>query len=190
MTTEEKMTIDERYKYLRTMKRRYREADKKTKGALLDEMEAVTGMHRKSLIRSMNGTLRRKPRRRERGKEYGPDVDDALRVIDESFDHICPERLAPNLVWMAQHLARHDELRATTSLLKQLESVSISTVRRRLDRIRQDQRRLPRKKPTGSGCAYETAVLGPGSAGSFRNRSRSSLRAYRLWGVSLHPADD
>jgi hypothetical protein len=76
-------------------------------------------------------------------------VDDALRVIDESFDHICPERLAPNLVWMAQHLARHDELRATTSLLKQLESVSISTVRRRLDRIRQDQRRLPRKKPRG-----------------------------------------
>jgi len=149
MTTEEKMTINERRKYLRTMKRRYTEADKKTKGKLLDEMEAVTGMHRKSLIRSMNGNLRRKPRRRERGETYGPEVDDALRVIDDSFDHICAERLTPNLVWMAQDLARHNELRTTTELLDQLKHISISTVQRRLNRIRQDQRRLPRKKPRG-----------------------------------------
>jgi hypothetical protein len=38
-------------------------------------------------------------------------VDDALRVIDESFDYICPDRLTPNLVWMARHLDRHGELR-------------------------------------------------------------------------------
>jgi hypothetical protein len=149
INTEEKMNIDERWKYLRKMKTRYRKADKKTKGQLLDEMQAVTGMHRKAVIRSMNSSLKRKPRRRERGKTYGPGVDDALRVIDESFDHICPERLTPNLVWMARHLARHNELRITPSLLDQLGSISISTVRRRLDRIRQDQRRLPRKKPRG-----------------------------------------
>jgi hypothetical protein len=149
MTTEEKMTIDERYKYLRTMKRRYSRADKKTKGKLLDEMEAVTGMHRKSLVRAMNSSLTRKSRRRERGKTYGSDVDDALRVIDESFDYICPERLTPNLAWMARHLDRHGELRATPSLVDQLGAVSISTVQRRLDRLRQDQRRLPRKKLKG-----------------------------------------
>jgi hypothetical protein len=149
MTEEEKMTIDERRKYLRTMRRRYEQAGRKTKGQLLGEMEVVTGLHRKSLIRLMNGSLKRKPRRRERGKTYGPGVDDALRVIDESFDYICPERLTPNLVWMARHLDRHGELRATTSLVDQLGSVSISTVQRRLDRIRQDQRRLPRKKPRG-----------------------------------------
>jgi hypothetical protein len=149
MTKEEKMTIDERRKYLQTMRRRYKQADRKMKGQLLGEMEVVTGLHRKSLIRLMNGNLKRKPRRRERGKTYGADVDDALRVIDESFDYICAERLTPNLVWMARHLARYDELRATTSLLDQLGCVSISTVQRRLNRIRQDQRRLPRKKPQG-----------------------------------------
>jgi hypothetical protein len=149
MTTEEKMTIDERRKYLRTMRKRYRQAAKKAKGQLLDEMQAVTGLHRKSLIRLMNGGLKRKSRRRERGRTYGADVDDALRVIDESFDYICPERLTPNLVWMARHLGRHGELRATNSLLDQLGSISISTVQRRLDRIRQDQRRLPRKKGRG-----------------------------------------
>ena len=149
MTKEEKMSIDERRKYLQTMKRRYKQGDRKTKGQLLAEMEVVTGLHRKSLIRLMNGSLLRKPRRQERGKTYGSDVDDALRVIHESFDYICAERLTPNLVWMARHLGRHGELRATPSLLDQLGHVSISTVQRRLDHIRQDQRRLPRKKPRG-----------------------------------------
>jgi hypothetical protein len=117
MTKEGKMTIDERRKYLRAMRRRYKQADRKVKGQLLEEMEVVTGLHRKSLIRLMNSSLKREPRRRERGKTRGPDVDDALRVIDESFDYICAERLIPNLVWMARHLGRHGELRATTSLL-------------------------------------------------------------------------
>lgn len=149
MKTEEKMTIDERYKYLRTMQKRYKQADHKTKGRLLDEMEAVTSMHRGSLIRSMGGSLTRKARGRERGKTYGPDVDDALRVIDESFDHICAERLTPNLVSMAEHLDKHGEVRSTPELLAQLGSISVSTVQRRLSQIRQDQRRLPRKKPRG-----------------------------------------
>jgi hypothetical protein len=52
-------------------------------------MEAVTELHRKSLIRLLNGSLERKPRRRQRGRTYGPQVDDALRVIAESLDYIC-----------------------------------------------------------------------------------------------------
>jgi hypothetical protein len=160
MTTEAEMTIDERRKYLQTMKRRYRQADRKTKGKLLQEMETVTGLHRKSLIRLMNGSLLRKSRRRERGKTYGSDVDDALRVIDESFDGICAERLTPNLVWMARHLGRHGEVPTTTSLLDQLGCISVSTVRRRLNRIRQDQPRLPRKKPrTWRGLAQDIPML-------------------------------
>jgi len=149
MKAEDKMTVDERRKYLRRMKKRYEEADRTMKGKLLDEMEAVTGMHRKSLIRSMNGSLKRKPRERERSKTYGPDVDDALRVIDESLDRICAERLTPNLTWMAQHLEKHGEIRTTPSLLEQLGLISVSTVQRRLNRIRQYERRLPRKKPRG-----------------------------------------
>jgi hypothetical protein len=147
MTTEEKMNKDEQYKYLRMMRRRYRSADRKTKGKLLDEMESVLGMRRKSLIRLMNGSLIRKKRKRERGRTYGPDVDDALRVIYETYDGICAERLTPNLVSMAGQLARHGELRTTRKLLDQLDRISISTVQRILNRIRQDQPRLPRGRP-------------------------------------------
>jgi len=51
------MNKDEQYKYLRMMRRRYRSADRKTKGKPLDEMASVLGMHRKNLIRSTNGSL-------------------------------------------------------------------------------------------------------------------------------------
>ena len=147
MSHNEDMTIDERRKYLRTMKKRYIKANRKAKGRLLDEMEAVTGLDRKTLIRLMNGSLKRKPRSGQRGRTYGPQVDDALRIIHESYDYICAERLTPNLVQMARHLAAHGELEATPVLLDQLRRISISTVERRLSRIRQDQPRLPRKKP-------------------------------------------
>ena len=95
----------------------------------------------------MNGSLERKPRSKQRGHRYGGEVDDALRVIAESLDYICAERLQPNLVWIAKHLARHDEMRITDDLLNKLECISISTVRRILKRVRQDQCRLPRKGP-------------------------------------------
>jgi hypothetical protein len=147
MSNAEKMTIDERRKYLRLVKPRYRKAGRKEKGQLLEEMEAITGLNRKTLTRLMNRSLARKPRSREREKTYGPAVDDALRVIYESLDGICASRLTPNLVWMARHLDTHGELEATPDLLEQLAQVSISTVERRLARIRQDQPRLPRKKP-------------------------------------------
>jgi hypothetical protein len=147
MSIDDRMTIDERRKYLRKMQERYLAADRKERGQLLDEMEAVTELHRKSLIRLMKGNLTRQPRRRQRGRTYGPEVDDALRVIAESMDYICAERLTPNLVWLAQHLAAHDELTLSSQLLERLEQISASTVERILSRIRQDEPRLPRRGP-------------------------------------------
>jgi hypothetical protein len=147
MSIEDKMTIDERRKYLRRMEKRYRQADRKERGRLLDEMEAVTDLHRKSLIRLLKGGLERRPRRRQRGRTYGPEVDDALRVIAESTDYVCAERLAPNLPWLAKHLAAHGELTLSPQLLEQLDRISVSTVERILNRIRQDEPRLPRRGP-------------------------------------------
>jgi hypothetical protein len=147
MSIEDRMTIDERRKYLRMMQERYLQADRKERGRLLDEMKTITGLHRKSLIRLMSGSLSRRPRRQQRGRTYGPEVDDALRVITESMDYICPERLTPNLTWLAEHLAAHGELEASPGLLRQLDRISISTVGRIVARIRQDEPRLPRRAP-------------------------------------------
>ena len=147
MAVDEKMSVDERYKYLRMMQKRYQEAEREGKSELLEEMEAVTGQHRKHLIRQMNGPIERQARQRQRGRTYGPEVTYGLRVIAESLDHICAERLQPNLIWMAQHLAAHGELVLSADLLDKLGQVSISTVRRLLAGQPRDLPRLPRKGP-------------------------------------------
>jgi len=147
MSTEEKMNINERRKYLRRMKKRYVKANRSEKGRLLDEMEAITELHRKSLIRLMNGSLERKKRQRQRGRTYGPEVEYALSLIAEGWDYICAERLTPNLVWMANHLAAHHELQVSPLLLEKLGRISVSTTQRILARIPRDKPRLPRAGP-------------------------------------------
>ena len=51
MPSEEKMSIDERRKYLKLILPRYLKAKRRERGELLTEMEKVTGLHRKSLVR-------------------------------------------------------------------------------------------------------------------------------------------
>ncbi len=147
MADSDKMTLQERDQYLRKMQKRYRKADKDAKGRLLDEMQAVTELHCKSLIRLMATKIQRKPRAGRRGPTYGPQVEYALCVIAESLDHICAEHLKPNLVWMAHHLSQHGELEISSDLMDKLEKISISTVRRILQRAPRDRPRLPRKGP-------------------------------------------
>jgi hypothetical protein len=133
--SEERMNIDERYKYIRMMQKRYREAGKEGKGQLLKEMEAITGLHRKSLIRLMNGYIVRKKRGKQRGCEYDKEVDQVLQIISKSMDYPCAERLQPNLVWMADQLKEHGEIEVSPKVRQQLERISVSTVQRRLKYI-------------------------------------------------------
>jgi len=132
MATLETMTIEERYKYLRLVQARYRQADRETKKRLLDEMEAVTGLHRKSLIRRLQGSLIQKSRARERTVSYGAEVDTALGVIWEALDYVCAERLQPSLVSTGALLAQHEELHWSPSLAARLARISISSVQRHL----------------------------------------------------------
>ena len=143
---DEKMTVDERRKYLKRMKPRYARADRKEKGRLLDEMEAVTGMHRKSLTRLLNGMLERKLRGRQRGKTYDKPVRDAIGIIAESFDYICAERMTPNLDWMGKHLMKHGELYLSPTVRQKLQEISISTTQRILSRIPDTTYRPKRRK--------------------------------------------
>jgi hypothetical protein len=148
MAVEDRMTIDERRKYLHQMRKRYLPADRKGRGQLLSEIESVTGLHRKSLIRLLNeGQLDRRPRAKQRGRTYGAEVEEIIRVIAESSDYICAERLKPNLDWLGQHLAAHGELHLTAAIEQQLTEISVSTLRRVLHRVQRDQPRLPRRGP-------------------------------------------
>jgi hypothetical protein len=121
MTADDKMTIDEVYRYLRKMRPAYEQADQTEKGRMLDDMERVTGHHRKSLIRLLHGPLERHPRRQQRGRTYK--------------------------VELTAQLARHGEVELTPSLKTQLATVGLTTVRERLRQFRRDQPQLPRRVP-------------------------------------------
>jgi hypothetical protein len=160
MNGDDRMSINERWKYLRLVQKRYRDADRSKKRQLLDEAEAVTGLHRKSLIRRLNSPLKRKRRERQRGRSYGLAVQRAIKVISESADHICAERLQPNLVWWAELLAEHGELELSPKLLGQLARISVPTLRRIQQRLGQDRPRLPRKKPGARNPAAKKIPIG------------------------------
>ena len=51
MSDEDKMTFNERRKYLRTVRKRYTKARKTDRGQLLDETGAITGLPRKNLVK-------------------------------------------------------------------------------------------------------------------------------------------
>ena len=161
MRADEGMTLDERRKYLGQMMKRYRTADRAGRGLLLTEMEVVTGLHRKHLVRLLApGGLIRRRRGKQRAREYGAAVDDVLRVVWESLDYVCAERLTPALLPTAEHLAGFGELRLTNELRAQLGRISRATVQRRLDTLRQDTPRLPRRGPEAANQVARTLPMG------------------------------
>jgi hypothetical protein len=76
MPTQNEMTIDERRKYVKLMSERYQKAKRKERSELLSEMEQVSKLHRKHVIRLLNGeSLERQKRSRPRSRTYGLEVE-------------------------------------------------------------------------------------------------------------------
>ena len=147
MSETEPMNVNERRKYIHKMWGRYKKANKKEKGELLNEIESVIGMHRKSIIRILNTQLSRKKRSRERGRTYGGDVDYVVRKIALSLDIPCAERLYANLDWMAEHLDYHREINLQAKTKESLKMISVSTLKRILKRVGRSEPKMAEKKP-------------------------------------------
>lgn len=92
------MTVDERRKYLKLVAPRYGRAGRVERGAVLTEMAAVTGLHRRSLVRLLHAPSLDRAPKRLRLRRYGAAVMDVVRVVWESLDYVCAERLTPALL--------------------------------------------------------------------------------------------
>ena len=124
-------------------------------------MEAVTGMHRKSLTRLMaQSTLKRVRRRTQRGTVYGPVVCHVVRIVWESLDCICAERLTPQLLATARHLATFGEIALTPLLVGQLGAISEATVTRMLRALSRALPRLPRARPAQANRVLRDVPIG------------------------------
>jgi transposase InsO family protein len=130
------MNTDERFKYLRMVQERYRKASRQGKSRLLDELQAMTGLHRKHLIACMNSpSLQRRKRHRERSRVYGPEVEHVVALVADALDWLGADRLQAGLVATAQHLARFGHVTLSAELLALLQQISVGTVHRMLQRI-------------------------------------------------------
>jgi hypothetical protein len=149
MPSDERMSVDERRKYLKLVAPRYVRAKRRGRSELLTEMAVVTGLHRKSLIRLMGmPSLERAPKKPGlRRRKYGAAVGDVVRVVWESLDYVCAERLTPVLLDTARQLVEWGELVLTPEVEKALSTISRSTVQRLLQRLQQDTPKLPRRRP-------------------------------------------
>src|SRR5713226_10739145 len=146
--TEETMTVNERRKYVKLVKPRYQQAKRAERSHLLSEMEEVTGLHRKSLLRLLHaGSLARKKRTTPRKRSYGLAVEQVILLVWESLDYVCAERLTPVLLSTARHLARFGSVHLSSELEQQLGQISEATVTRLLRTQRSRKQRLPRKGP-------------------------------------------
>jgi hypothetical protein len=143
------MSINSAREYLRRQKEHYRKAFLAERSHLLDDMVEMTGLNRKYIIQLLRGDLVRKKRQRQRGRCYGPEVEEVLLVVAESLDFVCGKRLQPVLLATAQQLARHGEIVLSSEVEAALSRISPATIDRLLakhpDRV---AKRLPRKSPT------------------------------------------
>jgi hypothetical protein len=109
-------------------------ATRAEKGALLDEVVAVTGLHRKAAIR----LLRRPPRaptapsRAGRPRVYGPAVASALEVLWQATGHIGPQRLQPFVPELLDRLTRDGDLSLAPDVDKLVRHISVATLGRLL----------------------------------------------------------
>lgn len=153
--------------YMARMQVRYLQASKREKGALLDEVVAVTGYHRRHAVRVLRhgrfpdptlaavqgiapagGGGHRRPRAQGGGRPpgrprvYSPVVVGKLRVVAQASGWLCGTRLAPFLPELVPALEAEGELRLTDEERAQLVAMSARTIDRRLRlfRLQRDPR--------------------------------------------------
>ncbi|MGH7394521.1 MAG: integrase catalytic domain-containing protein [Candidatus Methylomirabilales bacterium] len=120
--------------YAALQRARYLRAPRAEKHALLNEVVAVTGLHRKGAIR----LLRRPPRpptsrpRSGRPRVYGSAVAAAAQLLSEATGHIGPQRWHPFLPELLDRLTQSGDLLVPPDLDKQLRQVSPATLARLL----------------------------------------------------------
>lgn len=113
---------------------RYRRACRREKKRLLDEVVAVTHMHRKAAIRMLRRTPREGgPRARSgRPRRYGPPVAAAAQVLWEAAGRIGAPRLQPFVPELLDRLVQGGEFGVPPAVDKLLRQASAATLGRLL----------------------------------------------------------
>jgi hypothetical protein len=121
-----------RNEYMKKLKERYCEANKKGKGKILDEYCRNTEQNRKYVIRKFWMGTGINQRRTKRKGFYGSEVISALAKCWAIFDSPCGQRLAPLLKDEVERLRVFGELRISNGVADKLKRISPKTIDRKL----------------------------------------------------------
>lgn len=135
-------------KYLAQLRKRYAQAAKKNKRAILDEFVATSGYHRKHASALLRGKRQwrnpQQPIRRARRDYYTAEDQHAFFGLVDLFDDIGSKRLRVALNNELANLRHNGHLQVSDQCYQHLCQVSAST----MDRWRRAAHR-PRRKPRG-----------------------------------------
>lgn len=134
---------------------RYLKASHKEKKEILDHLEAVLGMPRKSVIRSLKREQMRdrlKPKKKPGPRTfYTPDATAALKTVWEAGNEVCGELLHPMIGEYVTILMRDGLWKHGTEATEKLLRMSERTVKRRVGnffKIRRGRKGMSATKPS------------------------------------------
>lgn len=149
MTTD--MTVTTRRELVGALRARYQASSREDKTRILEEFITVSGYHRKSAIRILNGSqaIDGRSRRPQRPRLYDEAVRQALLVLWEVSDRVCGKRLKALIPVLLPALERHGHLELNSTIRDKLTGISAASI----DRLLRDARgvgtrRRPKRKPT------------------------------------------
>lgn len=133
------MTMTTKQEVIKDKLAAYLTADKAGKKELLDTLESVTSMHRQAIIRRLSVLAVRDPGWQKypagRKEIYGPRVTEALKELWELANHICAERLHPQLREYVGVLKRCGEWSYPADTTRLLLQMSLGTIKDRIERF-------------------------------------------------------
>jgi hypothetical protein len=132
------LTKTARQELVQAVRERYHASSRDSKTRILEEFASVSGYHRKSVIRILNGATcpDEDKRGRRRPRIYDEATRQALIVLWEASDRVCGKRLRALLPILVPSLERNGHLSLNAEFASKLATMSAATIDRLLREIR------------------------------------------------------
>lgn len=153
-----KVSMATRTELVEAVGERYRSADKRSKGRVLDEFAAVTGFHRKHAMRLLRAKREAAEGTRPARRVYDEAVRTALVMVWEASDRLCGKRLQPLIPILLEAMERHGHLDVAPEVKTMLTRMSAATIDRALREVKVGGRSPKRQGVAGTALRRSVPV--------------------------------
>jgi hypothetical protein len=131
-----KRCVKAREELVGAIRNHYSGATRPEKVRILDEFAAVTGLHRKHVMRLLREKRKESRSARPERRIYGEAAREALILLWEAADRICAKRLRPLIPLLLKTMERQGNIKPASTLRDELLRMSAATIDRALVQAR------------------------------------------------------